>query len=601
MNKMRNYKQPDGTQRTWNRKSFDDPSPQYADNPYWIQYENYGISKRNRIFGNAKIGYKFINWLTGQVKINMDHYTEFRSAQTSEGSASQSYYANDFYDLTELNQEFSLIADKQLNDQFRLSGTFGANRMDRMFHRISGSTDGGLAVPGIYSLNNSTNQAFVDEYKYKKRINSVYGSFTLGWNRMMYLDGSLRNDWSSTLPRDNNSYLYYSVNLSFLISELEMLKNSTWLDFLKVRGGYAQVGNDTDPYNLYSTYISHKGYGAYPMFSNPNSLFDSELKPETTNSWEAGLDMNMFKNRLGFNLTFYDALTINQIMPVSISATSGFRSRWINAGSMSNKGIEISVSVTPVRTKNFTWDIIGNFSKNKNLVKELHPDINQITLGDVNGTYVVISEGEVYSMIKGTDYVYLDGQKVVVDGLYKQSEELVSLGSVLPDYNMGIINNFTFKGIGFGFTIDHQKGGHFLSVTNMYGMASGSFKETAEGNIREDGIVLPGVKEDGTPNDVVVTAYDWGNSHRNFGALNVFEATYWRLREIHLAYTIPKNYTGPFQGIKISLVGKNIALWGTDNPHVDPEQVTNGGNLQGFEGGANPPIRSYGFNISLKL
>ena len=601
MSKMENYKQPDGSHRTWNRISFNNPAPQYADNPYWTQYENFGESNRNRIFGNTTLGYKFTDWLTAQFKINMDHYNEVRSERGAEGSTLDSYYAKDNYLNTEINKEITLVMQKQLNEDFHLSGILGASRMDKKFQRMSGSTDGGLAVPGIYSLNNSTNQAFVSEYWSTKRINSLYANVTFGWKSMLYLDGSLRNDWSSTLPKDNNSYLYYSTSVSFILSEIEFLRNMEWLDFLKIRGGYAKVGNDTDPYNISSTYISHNNYDSNPMFSNPHALSNSNLRPETTNSFETGLEMNMFKNRIGFELTYYNTLTIDQIMPVPITSTSGFMSRWHNAGSMSNKGIEVGITLTPIRTDNFYWNISGNFSKNTNEVVKLHPDIDQIKLADVNGTYLVVAEGEEYGMLKGTNFVYLNGEKVVVDGLYKQSEKLESLGSVMPDYLAGIINELQYKRLNFGFTIAHQKGGHFLSLTNMYGMASGSFQETVEGGMREDGIILPGVKEDGTPNDVKVSAYDYGNSYRNFGVINVFEATFWKVREVHISYSIPGRVTGPFQKITVSVVGKNIAMWGTDNPHIDPEQITNGGNIQGFEGGANPPTRSFGFNISFKL
>ncbi|MCK5781915.1 MAG: SusC/RagA family TonB-linked outer membrane protein [Flavobacteriales bacterium] len=604
MEKMKNYKQPDGSQRTWNRSSFDNPAPAYSDNAYWTQNENFGESERNRIYGNAKVGYKFNDWLTAQAKVNMDHYSDLRESRTAVGSADNSSYSKDNRELTELNQEFMLTAQKQLNESFHLSGLIGANRMDRSYQRISGNTDGGLAVPGIYSLNNSMNQAMVDEYKYEKRINSVFANATLGWNRLIYVDGSVRNDWSSTLPEDNNSYLYYSGNVSFILSELGGMKDSNWLDLLKVRAGYAQVGNDTDPYNLVATYTNNQGYGSNPMFSNPGSIFNAELKPETTNSWEVGLDMHMFDNRLGFALTYYDAKTIDQIMPVTISATSGYGARWLNAGSMSNKGFEASVFATPVATDNFSWDVVFNFSTNTNMVDELHPDVKEITLGSLWGIYVVAEEGQPYGMLKGANHVYKDGEKVVGDnGLYKSSAGLEELGSVLPDYNLGMINTLNYRGFNFSFTIDHQKGGHFFSTTNMWGNYSGLFAETAEGGIREDGLILPGVKEDGTKNDVRISATDAGESHYGNarGGQNVFEATYFKLREVRLGYSIPKSYVGPFQGISVNLVGKNLAIWGTDNPHLDPEQVTNGGNVQGLEGGANPPTKSYGFNVSFKL
>ena len=601
MSKMKNYKQPDGTQRTWNRISFDNPAPQYADNPYWTQYENYGKSERNRVYGNVFIGYRLADGLTAQFTTNVDHYDEFRSVQTAEGSTLQSLYASDVYGFSEMNNELSINFQRQLSEDFHLSAMVGTNRMDRDFRRVTGSTDGGLAAPGIYSLNNSTNQAFVDEFRYKKRINSVYGSATIGWRSMVYLDGTFRNDWSSTLPADNNSYPYFSTSLSLILSELPALQNVSWLDFLKIRGGFARVGNDTEPYNLVPTYVSNNSYESNPMFSNQNALFNSKLKPETTDSWEVGLEMHLLKNRISTVMTYYNTVTIDQIMPIAITSTSGFRQRWLNAGSMSNKGLELGLTVTPVRSQNVSWDMTVNFSRNINEVVELHPDIDQINLADINGTYLVVAEGEKYGMLKGVDFVYRDGQRLIVDGLYAQSGELNSLGSVMPDYNLGFVSEVQYKRLRFGFTIAHQKGGHFQSLTNMYGIASGSFKSTAENEIREKGIVLEGVKEDGSPNDVNVDAFDWANSHRNFGALNIFEATYWKLREVHLTFALPSKFIGPFQGAKLSLIGKNLAMWGTDNPHVDPEQVTNGGNIQGFEGGANPPTSSFGFNIAFNL
>ncbi|MEN8250970.1 MAG: SusC/RagA family TonB-linked outer membrane protein, partial [Bacteroidota bacterium] len=605
MEKMKDYQQPDGSQRTWNRISFDNPNPNYSDNAYWTQYENYGESERNRVFGNFKVGYKLTDWLTAQAKINMDHYTDVRESRTAEGSADVSYYSKDLYGLTELNKEVMVTGQKSLGDDFDLSAMVGANQMDRNYQRVSGETDGGLAVPSIYSLNNSSNQALVDEYRYGKRINSVFANATFGWNRMLYLDGSVRNDWSSTLPADNNSYLYYSGNFSMILSELNAIKDASWVDLLKVRAGYAQVGNDTDPYNLLATFTNNKGYGSNPMFSNPNAIFNADLKPETTNSWEVGVDMAFLDNRLGLNYTYYDSKTVDQIMPVSISSTSGYSERWLNAGVMRNKGHELSIFGTPVRTDDFSWDVVLNFAKNINTVEELHPDIDEIQLGSLWGIYVVAREGEEYGMLKGANFVYDDnGNRMVdADGYYMRSAGLEPLGSVLPDYNVGLINTLSYKGFNFSFTIDHQKGGHFFSTTNMWAMYSGMVEQTTENNMREDGIILDGVKEDGTANDVAISAPGWGASHYSTarGGLNVFEATYFKLREVRFGYSIPSKYRGPFQGINVSFVGKNLTMWGTDNPHVDPEQVTNGGNLQGLEGGANPPTKSYGFNVSFKL
>jgi len=608
MSKMKTYKNADGTQRTWNRNGTFDPSPAYSDNAYWTQYENYGESSRDRLTGNFFGGYKFTDYLKVQGKVMMDSYTDRRETRTAVGSQSSSEYSEYVRQFSEVNYELMASFNKNLNDDFTLSAMVGTNRMERVYHINGGITDGGLSVPGVYNLTNSKSSAVTTDDYNKKRINSVFGNATLDWRSLVYVDLTARNDWSSTLPLDNNSYFYWSSNLSILLTELDAFKNLNWLSFAKLRGGYAEVGNDTDPYQLATTYASYQGVGSLPRYSNPTSLSNANLLPEKTKSWEVGLDLRFLDNRINLDATVYGSKTYNQIMPISVSAASGFTSKWINAGTMSNKGVEISLNLVPIRTKDFNWDISLNFAKNNNKVDELAPGLKNINLGVLFGVYVTAHEGEAYGMLRGANFVFDDnGNKIVgSDGLYKKSAELESLGSVLPDYNAGMVNTVSYKGISFSFTIDHQQGGHFFSLSNMWGHYSGLLEATAVNGVRENGLVVDGVKEDGTPNDVVVSATDYYESYYGSarGGLNVFEATYYKLREVSLGYTLPKSITsklGPIKGATINLVGKNLAMWGTDNPHLDPEQITNGGNVQGIEGGGNPPTRTVGFNVSFKF
>jgi len=608
MSKMKNYKNPDGTQRTWNRNDVFDPKPAYSDNPYWTQYMNYGQSSRDRLTGNFFGGYKFNDYLKVQGKVMMDTYTDRREARTAVYSQSSSEYSEEIRQLSEINYEIMASFNKKLNDDFTLSAMLGANRMDRVYYLNTAVTDGGLAVPELYNLTNSRNPAITDDNYSKKRINSVFGNATIDWRSLVYVDLTARNDWSSALPKDNNSYFYWSSNLSLLLTELDVFKDLKWLSFAKLRGGYAEVGNDTDPYQIITTYTSYQGVGKLPRYSNPNSLANANLLPEKTKSWEVGLDLRFLDNRINLDATVYGSKTYNQIMPIQLSAASGYTHNWRNAGTMSNKGVEISLNLVPIRTKDLTWDIILNFAKNNNKVDELAPGLTNINLGNIFGVYVTAHEGEAYGMIRGYDFVYdANGNKVVgSDGLYERSNDLESLGSVLPDYNAGLVNTITYKGFNFSFTIDHQQGGHFFSLSNMWGHNSGMLEVTAANGVRENGLVADGVKEDGTPNDVVVSAIDYYESYYGGprGGLNVFEATYFKLREVSIGYNLPKSITskfGPVKGVSLNLVGKNLAMWGTDNPHLDPEQITNGGNVQGIEGGANPPTRTIGFNISFKF
>lgn len=643
MKQLENYKSPDGTNRTWNRRAWDDPRPNYSDNPYWTRYENYQNDSRDRYYGNAGLTYKITDWLKVTSKYNMDSYTFRNEERVAVGSQALSSYLENVRQVTETNAEFLFLANKQLTENLSLNATFGGNRMHRMYQRNGGITDGGLVIPNFYNLGNSASTAISHDATTEKAINSLYGSATLGYKGMLYLDMSLRNDWSSTLPADKNSYLYPSATLSYVFTEMPSLNKLAWLNLGKVRFGASKVGNDTDPYVLATLYDNFSNFGSDIRYTMPSALNNANLKPESTVGWEIGTEMKFFNSRLGFDFTYYNKTTNDQIFNVPISAASGYLSAWVNAGKINNKGFELMITGTPLKFNDFQWDISVNFAKNTNEVVELMEGIESLRLG--TGPFNVTVEarlGEAYGQLVGSNYVYDAAGNIVVDkaGRYLKTTAVESLGSVLPDWNAGINNSFKYKGFDLGFLIDIQQGGKIFSTTNMWGMYSGILEETAAtndlgNNIRDEviknedgsydpasgGLVLEGVygklNADGTvqyidasganvdapiTNSTRISAQRWAWDHYSRpAAQNVFDASYIKLREVRIGYTIPKQYTGPIANLRVSIYGRNLAMWGTDCQHIDPENTTSAGNVQGIEGGQLPSLRSYGFNLSFNF
>ncbi len=611
MEKLKQYWiNPDGTQNSWNRTAWDNAFPKYWDNPYWAQYKNYPEDQRNRFFGNIGMTYEFNDWLSVTGKLNKDFYADRREERIAYGSNATSYYREEIRQVSETNAEFLFQVNKYLTEDISLNANFGGNQMTRKYYRNQMQTQGGLTIPNFYNLANTTDPITVDDYMREKKINSLYASVSFGWRSMLYLDLTARNDWSSTLPEDDNSYFYPSATASFVFSELSALQNMNWLTFGKLRLGWAQVGNDTDPYQIYPVYNAKENFGSNPLYTVPNQLNNDKLKPEQTTSMEVGMDMKFLNNRLGFDITYYDMETTDQIFNVPLSASTGYTSRVINAGKMTNKGIELMLMGTPVKTKDFSWDIFLNLAHNKNELVELTEGIDNYQF--VNAPFAVsvnATVGEPYGTIMGRGYVYEDGQKLVdAAGMYARTSDVVVLGNVMPDYTGGLGNTFNYKNISLSVLFDFRQGGDLFSTSYLWGMYSGMIEETVENNIREDGIVLEGVMEDpenpGTyiPNTQVTDVNTYGLNHYFNAEMNIFDASFIKLRELSLTYRLPSNVLKklPFENIAITLIGRNLFVW-SDMEHIDPEHVVSANNVQGIEGAQVPPIRSFGFNLSFNL
>ncbi|WP_033148222.1 SusC/RagA family TonB-linked outer membrane protein [Prevotella sp. P6B1] len=599
------YKYPDGTQATWNRNDADDPTPAYHNNQYWSRYMNYENDSRNRIYGNVGVSYQILPQLKAQYKVNLDFFVDKEYERNAVGSQEESRYMEISRQQYEINHEFMLMYNQTFND-FTLNANLGANIMKNHYEYVYGETQGGLAIPEFYNLANSMTQAAGYNYRREKSINSLFGDVTLGWKNMLYLEGTIRGDKSSTLPKGNNTYVYPSVTGSWIFSEL--LKDKlNWLSFGKLRLGFAKVGNDTDPYQLYNTFSQYTNIDATtPGYRLPNTMQNPDLKPESTTSFEAGLEMSFFNNRLGFDVTYYRTNTKDEILPLSVSGTTGYIYKYVNSGEIENKGWEFGVHATPVKTHDFEWNTNLTLATNKNKVKSLADGVDYYRIASAPFLVEIgAMVGEEYGVIMGTDYVYDEnGNKLVGDdGLYMATDGNQVIGHIFPDFTGGWTNAFRYKNLDLSFQLDFSKGGQYFSTTYLWGMYCGMFEETAANNVRETGIITQGYTTDGKPNTQVVAARDYyENFYTGPAAQSLLKSDYIKLREVSVGYTFNLKPQWFVKSLRLSAFGRNLAVWGPDVKHFDPEMIVTGsGNIQGVEGGATPMVSTYGFTVNMKF
>ena len=601
------YISPSGSQHTWNRTSFDNPTPLYTNNPYWSIYMNNENDSRNRIYGNVGASFQVTPWLKAQYKVNLDFFSQKEFEHSAVGSKENSSYSENARQQYEVNHEWMLMGHHNFGDDFSLQANLGANIMHRHYELTSGSTQGGLAIPLLYNLSNSVQTPKASNEVSRRSMNSFFGNVSLGWRSMVFLEATLRRDCSSTLPKDNNTYWYPSFTTSFIFSEL-LRSQLPWLSYGKLRAGWAKVGSDTSPYSLVTSYTQYTNIGnGVPGYILSERLNTSNLKPETTYSWEVGLELSFLNNRIGLDITYYNSESRDQIVPFSVSSTTGYTSAVLNAGVLSNKGFELTLHATPVQNRNFEWNTTLTLSQNRNRVENLTNGVEyyRIASGAFNaelGAYV----GDRYGVIMGTNYVYDSEGRRMVDpetGLYQISNGYEKLGYAYPDFTGGWNNSFSIGRFDASIQFDFQKGGHYFSATYQNGIYSGLLAETVENGIRENGIVLEGVIDDkGTPNTKAVDAQTWAYQYYNGpAAMSVLRSDYVKLREITVGYHVPLRCRF-IKDLRLSAYARNLAVWGPDTRHYDPENiVNNSGNVQGLDYGHVPSSRNYGFTVNLKF
>jgi len=609
------YKSPDGDQRTWNANSPTDLDPAYANNPYWTRYENFQDDERNRLFGFASLDYELNDMFSLTFKTSLDYYHERQNERNAVGSNDQSSFTTYDRTFSEWNTDVMLKFKKRV-DEFNFTGLVGANYRENVQQSIFAQTSGGLVVPGLYTVKNTTVEKSPTETLLERNMKSVYGSFSAGYKNFAYLEASFRVDNSSTLPTDENTYFYPAVSTSLILSELGAMKELSFLSFAKLRANYAEVGNDTNPYNLRSSYFQGTNWGSQALFSVNSILQNPELKSEKTKSYEVGLEANFFDNRVGFDVAFYKSNSFDQIMPVNVSRASGYQQAYVNSGEIQNTGVELALNLTPVKNNDLTWDLNLNFSKNNNEVKSLYDGVDNILITSAWDISMNAQVGEAYGVLRGTNFVYTDGKKTVDSrGYYTRTEKEEVIGNIQPDWRGGITNTLSYKGISLRALIDIQKGGDIYSVDRKYGLATGLFKETAglnskgidkRADVADGGGILhaDAVYADGTQNTTFARANGWGGDQyygRTPTARYVYDASYIKLREIALSYSLPKDLLNNtfLNKVVVSAVGRNLWIIHKNTPGFDPETGQSSGNKQGIANASYPTSRSFGFNVTL--
>ncbi|PLX05063.1 MAG: SusC/RagA family TonB-linked outer membrane protein [Marinilabiliales bacterium] len=623
------YLRADGSQLSWNSSYWasynadgtrnidgtDHLKPLYADNPYWIRYKNYENDSRDRIFGYTRASWEFTDFLSASVRFGLDNYSENQNERIAVSSVDQSAFGNFRRNYLETNTDMMLNFDKVFG-KVTVDAFVGYSNNYRQTNSIYTTTIGGLIVPDLYTVSNSKSPVRTREWLTKRGYNSALGNVRIGYGNFIYLEASGRNDWVSTLPEGENSYFYPSASLSLLVNELGSLKDVSWLSLLKVRGNYAQVGNDAPAYSLISTYTQNTSWGDYALFSVNSTLQNPELRPERTKSYEFGIEASFFQGRLGLDIATYNSNSYDQIMPVLVSPTSGVTRRFVNGGEIENKGWEIALNGTPVQTKDFSWNVGVNWWTNKNKVLSLYEGVDNLLIYSAWDVSINASVGQPYGSIRGTDFIYTNGKKTVdANGYYMRTSSDTVIGDINPDWKMGINSTLSWKSLSLYFLVDFQKGGDIYSVNTKYGQATGLYFETAENNDKgvpmRDPVADGGgynypntVFADGTANDIYVPAYRWGRAfyyNNSPTARYVFDASYVKLRELALTYRLPsKVLKNTFiNNVSFSVTGRNLWIISKNVDHFDPEFQLSSGNQQGIETGSYPTARTYGFNVKI--
>ena len=631
----------DLTQRniSWNYGPSLAGNPIYWDNPYYTRYQNYENDGRTRFIGNMSLTYKITNWLEAFGRVSADSYSESQEERRAVGSVPTTFgvsratqgsgYLRRDITFSEYNYDFMLNINKNFGKDFNLKGVLGATERKTKSFTYTSSTNGGLTVPGIYSIQNSAAAPpFPSEFNSIIGVRGLYASGSLSYKNMLFMDATIRQDYASTLPVANNKYYYPSVTGAWIFTEVV---KPDWMSFGKVRLNYAEVGNLAGYDQLLDKYGVNTPFNK-PSYTLPATKNNPDLKSESTKSLEAGLEMKFLKNRVGFDLAVYKTNSKDQIMPVTLSQTTGYGSVYVNAGEIENKGLELSLNLVPIQTASFKWDMNINFSTYKNKVVSLYPGIRNLLLGSFQGGVTLNAfVGQPYGVLKGTDYTYdANGAKIIsaTTGLPVKSKTSTEvLGSVNPDWIGGISNTFSYKNISLSFLIDMQKGGDIFNLDMYYGMSSGLYPESAGTNdlgnpVRNSlegdatagygktsgGYIIQGVNvKDGvsTPNKTRVDASNsdgWGYAVEPNKAF-VYDAGYVKLREVSIAYTLPASLLNKtfIKGVVLSAVGSNLWIISKNLPYADPESGLAAGNIQGYSIGSLPSTRDFGFNIKLNF
>lgn len=631
--------------RNWNSS--------YYDNPFWSASYNTQSQERHRLIGDLHAEFRLTDGLNVRFRTSTDWYNDRRKSKVKWGSAGAGSpygsYAEDAYTVKENNTEVLATYIKQLNKNWGIDALLGFNVRNKQYENNYQAAPR-LAVADLYTLTNSRDPLTSSNDFYRLQQYGLYGSIQLDYRRWAFLNITGRNDWSSTLPVDNNSYFYPSVTASVLLSEAFGWRSKA-VNYLKIRGGWSQVGADANPYQLATVFTSETAFNGNPLQSSSTIGMNPNLKPEKTSSIEAGFEAAFWDNRLCLDFTYYKTDSRNQILKLATTAASGYTSQVRNAGHIRNRGYEIQLGAVPIQTsKGFRWNLDLNYGANSSKVVKLDDEglITSYRLYS-SGIQILASVGEAYGTLFGTSYVRDANGNVVVDanGLPKISTTNKTLGKFTPDWTGGISNTFSYRSLSLSFLIDASVGGSIFSNTNKTGKYTGVLANTLSGrdaehgglwyytaamgnNVRlpespsysvssdglyyaqvngqstrvyQDGIMVEGVTESGSKNEEVVSAEKYYHRIYSIAEANVYDASYVKLREVALSYRLPRLWTQKLhlQEASVTLTGRNLWTIYKSVPNIDPESALTTGNAQGVEAYSLPTTRSFGVNLSVKF
>ncbi|GAA3946626.1 SusC/RagA family TonB-linked outer membrane protein [Hymenobacter algoricola] len=611
-----------------------------ADNPIWSTINNTYTSRVDRAVSSIRMGYAFKDWLTLSYSGGVNTYNDARRTTVRPGSVGFGGLGNVLEDNirnTELEQTLLLSYDNNLTEDISLKAILGTNANQRTFEATS-FTGNNIIVFGIDNISNTVEKNSNGADFAKRRLLGVLANATVGYKDWAFLTVGGRNDFSSTLNKDGTigqsgrSFFYPSVDGSVIFTEALGLDYS-WLTLGKIRAGYARTGNDASPYDAGPTryavnpvYGNNAGQSAFPFLGTPglalsNVISNPGLTPEFTNQVEGGIELDFFKNRVQINATYYDRLTTNQIAPISRAASTGYLAELTNFGAISNKGVELAVTLVPVELKNFRWSTTTNFTHNRNIIEELSPDVDAIGIGAsfTGGPRALQVAGRPYGEITGSVAARDDRGNILINpatGFIIEAIDPQVIANPNPQFTLGLINAFTFKGLTLNTLIDYRKGGDIYSTTIQQYIGRGVTKDTED---REKTVIIKGVYgnpdtrlpiegQGGGPNTTAITVNDlyFGNAAINSAdEFSIYDATTVRLREVTLGYDLPQSLLAktPIGRVNVSLSGRNLYWYSPNLPkytNFDPETSTFGAsNAQGFEYTNAPSSRRYGVNLQV--
>ncbi|MCQ0111017.1 SusC/RagA family TonB-linked outer membrane protein [Zhouia amylolytica] len=575
-------------------------------NPYWALENTGNIDKRDRFQGFLSAKWDVNDDFNITAKTGMDYIVfDFTSFGARGSQAVQNGLGNYAHNTgKERIWNSDILATYNTNiGEFKITANLGASYRDEnnSYVNIWGNDS---KVSNFYQINNYKN-TFNDESVYRKGVTSYYGLAQLSYGGFLYFDATLRNDNSSTLPKDNDSYWYHSENMSLLFTKL-LGMDSKVFNYGKIRGSYARVGNDTSPYRTQAVYdIDQTVTLPYTVASIPGSLPSFDLKPETSNSWEVGTELGFFNNRIFIDFTYYQTKTKDQIMAVPISGATAYNSKVVNAGSISNNGIELQFNTIPVETKDFKWDLGFNFTKSDSKVESLNEGLESITLNTLWSVSVEARPGEEFGTIYGYDFKRDNfGRKLITDQGLAQRGERINMGSINPDWYGGFNTKFTYKNISLGALVSIQQGGEFYSYGRAYRTFFGTDVRSLPG--RETGFIEEGINENTgfqneTPADAMLRQYN-NIFVSEIATEQILDASNVKLRELTLSYNFSeKMLQGTFiQRASLSAVGRNLLFFYNAADDIDPEATYSSGPAStAFEHSSLPSTRTYGLNLKI--